>query len=360
VARTASKPASNLARRDQWLQLSATVLFAAALAVLLFMGMGAASRLQAASSALQLAAQLSGQPQLISAELTLIQRGLETTTYVGASVRAISELRTSANKTLADVQSDVQAAGLTSDADIAASLAAIRQHWSELDRKLEPLRTAQGAELYTDTPSGSELSVSGRAMKATVDGLLATQAQNLEQLGNVTARLDVVLRDAALEASLRLRGLLLGGSAVAALLLGLMLYFGWRSRQAARIAEAAQRQVSNILGTVREGLFLLDRELCLGDTYSQSLTELLRLSAPAGLHIEAILKPLVDGKTLTAAVKFLGLLWKDKVHEELIESVNPLNQIEISFSNARGAHEVRYLAFSFRRVRGRMWLATTF
>ncbi|HLK70714.1 MAG TPA: hypothetical protein VKT19_02080, partial [Steroidobacteraceae bacterium] len=172
MARTASKPASNLARRDQWLQLSATVLFAAALAVLLFMGMGAASRLQAASSALQLAAQLSGQPQLISAELTLIQRGLETTTYVGASVRAISELRNSTNKTLADVQSDVQAAGLTSDADIAASLAAIRRRWSELDRKLEPLRTAQGAELYTDTPSGSELSASGRAMKATVDGLL--------------------------------------------------------------------------------------------------------------------------------------------------------------------------------------------
>ena len=136
-------------------------------------------------------------------------------------------------------------------------------------------------------------------MKATVDGLLATQAQNLQQLGNVTARLDLVLRDAALEASLRLRALLLGGSAVAALLLGLMLYFAWRSRQAARIAEAAQRQVSNILGTVREGLFLLDRDLRLGDTYSKSLTELLRLSARRpDLHIEDMLKPLVDDKTL--------------------------------------------------------------
>lgn len=343
--------ARNLARRDQWLQLSATLLFAAALAVLLVLGMGAAARLQAASSALQLAAQLSGQPQLISAELTLIQRGLETTTYVGGSVRTLTDLRHETLSTIGAVQGQVQEAGLQSDPRIAAAMAAVRQRWNALDRQLAPVHNERGVELYTDTPSGSELSPQGRQMKSTIDSLLATQAQNLQQLGVATAHLDGVLREAVGDAGLRLRGLLLAGSAVATLLLALMLYFGWRSRQAARVAEAAQRQVSNILGTVREGLFLLDRELRLGDTYSESLRDLLRLPSPAGLHIEAILKPLVDAKTLTAALKFLGLLWKDKVHEELIESVNPLNQIEVSFSNGLGAHEVRFLAFSFRRVR---------
>jgi signal transduction histidine kinase len=343
--------ATSLARRDQWLQLSATLLFAAALAILLALGMTSAARLQAASSAMQSAAQLSGQPQLISADLTLIQRGLETTTYVGASVRAITELRQDTAKTLAAVQSQVHDAGLQRDVDIAGSLAGVRRSWSQLDRQLDPLRNERGAELYTDTPSGSELSAQGRTMKSTVDALLATQTQNLQQLGSQTSHLDVVLREGVIDAGLRLRALLLAGSAVATLLLALMLYFGWRSRQAARIADAAQRQVSNILGTVREGLFLLDRDLCLGDTYSESLRELLRLSNPSGLHVEDILKPLVDAKTLTAALKFLGLLWKDKVHEELIESVNPLNQIEISFSNGRGGNDVRYLAFSFRRVR---------
>ena len=47
----------------------------------------------------------------------------------------------------------------------------------------------------------------------------------------------------------------------------------------------------------------------------------------------------MDDKTLTAALKFLGLLWRDKVHEELIESVNPLSQIEVSFPNAHGGNE---------------------
>jgi len=45
------------------------------------------------------------------------------------------------------------------------------------------------------------------------------------------------------------------------------------------------------------------------------------------------------------------LLWKDKVHEELIESVNPLSQIEVSFGRPQGGREMRYLSFSFRRAR---------
>ncbi len=89
----------------------------------------------------------------------------------------------------------------------------------------------------------------------------------------------------------------------------------------------------------------------LGEICSDSLRELLRVPAPAGYHFRDVLKPLVDEKTLTAGLKFLGLLWKDKVHEDLIESVNPLSQIEASFTNARGGSDVRYLAFSFRRVR---------
>ncbi len=46
------------------------------------------------------------------------------------------------------------------------------------------------------------------------------------------------------------------------------------------------------------------------------------------------------------------MLQKEKVNEELIESVNPLNQIEVSFQKPFGAPELRYLSFSFRRTRG--------
>ncbi len=339
------------ARSSQWLQLSATILFAATLAVLSILGVRRADQLQSTSLALQLTSQLSAQPQLIRAELTLIQRGLETTTYVGDSLRALETLRAHTATAFASIQGNLRDAGLQRDTAVTATLNSALARWQVLDRGLGALQDRHGVELYSDTAAGSQLSSAGKTMKAAVDGMLATQAQNLLFMSSGLNRLGATLRVAVDAGGRVLRTLLLGGAAVATLLLGLMLYYAWRSRQAARAAATAQRQVSNILGTVREGLFLVDRELRLGDTCSDSLRDLLRLPAPAGRRLEDVLKPLVDDKTLGAALKFLGLLWRDKVHEELIESVNPLSQIEVSFSNARGGTDVRYLAFSFRRVR---------
>ncbi len=339
------------ARSGQWLQLSATILFAAALTVLSILGVRRAEQLQSTSLALQLTSQLSAQPQLIHAELTLIQRGLETTTYVGDSLRTLDTLRTDTATAFASIQRNLVDAGLQHDPAVTATINGALARWRALDRGLNTLQRHRGDELYSDTAAGSQLSASGRTMKAAVDGMLSTQTQNLQFMSDGLTRLGATLRTAVDAGGRGLRTLLLGGAALATLLLGLMLYYAWRSRQAARAAASAERQVSNILSTVREGLFLVDRELRLGDTYSDSLRELLRLPAPAGRRLEDVLKALVDAKTLGAALKFLGLLWRDKVNEELIESVNPLSQIEVSFSNAHGGADVRYLAFSFRRVR---------
>jgi chemotaxis protein histidine kinase CheA len=131
-----------------------------------------------------------------------------------------------------------------------------------------------------------------------------------------------------------------------------MLYFAWRAGQAASAAGEAQRQIGNILGTVREGLFLIAPDGRIGGAHSDSLVALLHAPAPAGQTFEQLLQPLVDENTLRAAAKYLGLLWKDKVNEDLIESVNPLNQIEVRFDAGQGRMEQRYLSFSFRRARG--------
>jgi len=344
-------PKARAAPSAQWLQLSATILFAAALAVLSVLGVRRAGQLQAASSALQLASQLSAQPQLIGAELTLMQRGLETTTYVGDSQHALDTLRASTDSALGSIQRSLGDAGLQGDAAVSPALRGALSRWAGVNRGLQALQRQHGSELYSATAAGSQLSGAGRTMKATVDGMLATQAKNLQLMSADLSQLGATLRTAVDAGGRSLRTLLLGGAAVATLLLGLMLYYAWRSRAAQRAAATAERQVSNILSTVREGLFLVDRDLRLSDTCSDSLRELLRLPAPAGRRLAEVLEPLVDAKTLAAALKFLGLLWRDKVHEELIESVNPLSQIEVSFSNARGGTDVRYLAFSFRRVR---------
>ncbi len=340
----------SLAKFAQWGQFSVTILVAGVVTVLLVLGVRDANRLEAASSALQLATQLSERPELFAAQLTLIQRGLEATTYVGGSLRTLTALRQDTAQSLAQLRAALLQAGLLADPNATDSLSTAVLHWQSLDRGLSSIADQRDGMLYIDSPAGSQLSVSGKAMKAAVDNLL-TDTQNLQQVSANMSRLASILRAAVDDSAWQLRALLIGGSGLAGLMLGLALYHAWRSRLARRAAAQAEQQVSNILSTVREGLFLVDRHMRLSPTYSGSLPELLHRPAPAGLLMEELLEPIVDAKTASATIKYLGLLWKDKIHEELIESVNPLSEIEVSFANPRGGTDTRHLAFSFRRVR---------
>jgi hypothetical protein len=338
------------ARVTQWAQIFGTILFAAAVAVLLAFGVRDAARLQAASSALQLATQLSERPELLTAQLTLIQRGLESTTYIGRPLRALATLRQDTSSSLRALRAALSQSGLLADPAVADALQTNALRWQSMDRGFAGLAVQQEDALYRDALSGSQLSATGRAMKSVVDGMLAA-TQNLQQMSADMSRLAANLQATVDQSGLRLRSLLVGGSALAALMLVLALYYAWRSRRAHRAAAQTEQQMANILRTVREGLFLVDRQMCLSPTYSRSLGELLRLPSPAGLPMEKLLEPLMDARTISATLKYMALLWKDKVNEELIESVNPISEIEVAFAKPRGGAETRHLAFSFRRVR---------
>jgi two-component system, chemotaxis family, sensor kinase CheA len=341
--------ASVWSRVSIWPLLTASA-SAAALTALLLYGMQSARTLQAASTALQRASELSVEPQVTHSLLSLVQRSLENRTFAGDSLQALEANRDRDNGTLAALRAAVMSAGLAHDADIAPKLAVIDSQWSARDRALQNLRRFDQEDLYVDNAAGSGYAANGVALKRAVDGLLREQAQSSRQLIQDLTDLSTLLRLSVGADGERLRTNLIGGTALAAMLLGLMMYFAWSARRGALRALQAEQQIANILGTVREGLFLVDRRGRIGGTHSDSLKSLLRLSSPAGGTVEDLLRPLVDPKTLHAATKYLGLLWMEKVHEDLIESVNPLSQIEVAFSGARG-REVRYLSFSFRRAR---------
>jgi signal transduction histidine kinase len=344
-----------MAKQSVWSRVSIWPLVtasasAAGLTALLLYGMQTARTLQATSAALQQSSELSGEPQVVRSQLALLQRGLENRTYVGESLRSLAADRDQGNSTLKGLRTTIASAGLTYDAGIARKMANVHSHWDALDLALQQIGTFNAEELYIDTAAGSAYSTQGTALKRMVDALLRDQTQSARQLTQDLTDVSTLLRDSVTASGDRLRGNLIGGTALAAALLGLMLYFAWSARRGALRAVQAEQQIANILGTVREGLFLIDRQGRIGGTYSASLSTLLHLESPAGGTLEDLLQPIVDQKTLHAATKYLGLLWKDKVHEDLIESVNPLSQIEVVFSKPRGK-EVRYLSFSFRRAR---------
>lgn len=340
-----------LVRNSHWLPLAVTVGAALALASLLAFGLQRASQLQAASGALQLASTLGAQPQLLRSELTLVQHGLESTAYVGDSLRALAAARAANTAQLAELDRKITAANLASDEAVAAPLDTAGASWKLLDQSLQRIGGYDPAALYADSASGSVLTVSGQQLQRAVNGVLTTQAAEAQRMSDELGRLALGLQSIVARNGNGLRTLLLVSTALATVLVVMMLYFSLRARTSGAEARDALQQVENILGTVREGLFLVDRNGRIGQAHSNSLVTLLHNDHPGGQTIEELLRPLVDDKTLLAAGKYLNLLWRERVNEDLIEAVNPLHQIEVHVAQAQGGSETRFLSFAFRRAR---------
>jgi signal transduction histidine kinase len=109
----------------------------------------------------------------------------------------------------------------------------------------------------------------------------------------------------------------------------------------------ARKETGEILGTVKEGLFLLDHEYRLGTQYSQSLKDVLRRDVFPEMPFMPVLEEMVSKDAYDNAKDYIELLFGDRVKEALVTSLNPLSQVEVRGREGEKAH---YLSFNFNRV----------
>lgn len=115
--------------------------------------------------------------------------------------------------------------------------------------------------------------------------------------------------------------------------------------------EKAQRETTEILNTVKEGLFLLDPELLIGTQFSSSINKILQHEISAKVPFMPILEALVSAEVYSQASNYISLLFGNKVKENLILSLNPLMQVQVySSTSNKIASAPRYLSFQFNRV----------
>ncbi|RJG51499.1 ATP-binding protein [Motilimonas pumila] len=115
--------------------------------------------------------------------------------------------------------------------------------------------------------------------------------------------------------------------------------------------ELAQKENAEILGTVKEGLFLLDEKLIIGSQYSSELVSIFGREDLDGKKLAVLLKDMVSDNELQLSEDYIALLFKEHVNENLIDSLNPLKQIEVNLLGSTGLFETKYLSFQFNRVR---------
>ncbi len=310
----------------------------------LIWGFRLATNLRANITALQSASALQNYPEEIAHQLNTLRDRLEVRAYSG---QALSDLQTTVKRFDQDLK-QINAAGDMDSPQLRRALLL----WHQYGPVLDPVVAFTGQPYVDSDSAGSSLSREGRQHYAEVKRAQLFAADNARPLQAQLTNLAGTLQHASSDAATRLRSLLFGGVLAALILAAAAAYFQVTRARHERAARDAQEQTRDILKTVREGFFLLDANYRIGSVWSEALTRMFSRNDFAGLSFEELLQDLVPAATLSTATKYIKLLWGDRAHENLMKSINPLGQLEITMDNGHGGKETRFLQFDFHRVMG--------
>lgn len=210
------------------------------------------------------------------------------------------------------------------------------------------------APAVADAPPAAtvQLSPRGRRLQAALNDLNQYGASSQGQLTALLKKLSVKVEEHSRAETGTLRGIQVGGMVAALLLLGaIFLYFARNLRKEEAVANRARKETQDILRTVNEGLFLLDKDLKLGSERSMALNNIFRREEFTDLTFDKLLKDIVPEKTLRTAMDYVALLWGERVNEKLVKTINPLNEVEVHFDNPAGGFDTHFLEFDFNRVK---------
>lgn len=176
------------------------------------------------------------------------------------------------------------------------------------------------------------------------------QVYNLDLL-DLMNQLTNQLESAANQRANTLRQVQTAGIVLALLNFGFILFkFIRRLLDNDQKVEQAQQETSEILGTVREGLFLLGQDFLIGSQHSASLSTILGKPIRAGDDLRNLLATMVSPEALKSATEYIDLLLGDRVKEALVQDLNPLIKLPVQLTDAKGHIRERYLSLYFNRV----------
>jgi len=331
-------------RRRQLLTASIGTALMLVMGLALIWGFRLATHMRANIMALQTASTLQTYPEEISHQLNALRDRLEVRAYSG---QALADLQANVKR----FDQELRALSAVVDAD-SPQLGHALLLWHQYAPVLEPVVSFNGQPYVDSDTAGSSLSREGREHYAAVKRAQLFASENARPLQTLLATLATSLQRTSSDGATRLRSLLMGGVFAALVLALVAAYFQLSRSRSERTAREAQEQTRDILKTVREGFFLLDAHYRIGAVWSEALTRMFGRNDFAGLTFEELLRDLVPQATLSTAMKYIKLLWGDRAHENLMKSINPLGQLEITMDNGHGGKETRYLQFDFHRVMG--------
>jgi two-component system chemotaxis sensor kinase CheA len=328
-------------------------------AIVLIPGLELASELADTSIALKFAGQQQRNPALIRASLESMHDRLTNRGYIQESLDQLRDSSAKLDAGLREMNAPRAANWFALSGDTGAKgepisgkhAVPLRDSWSTLQEALQPLLKFTGVPYQDNESTGTVLNEGGKQLERDVTTALRVGRRTIPQLDAELGAIVTDLQARNARSATELRFVMLTGLLIAivlGVLVGVLLLA--RKRQDASLREARQ-QTADILRTVKDGLFLLDEHLVIGASYSSALESLFQRKDFAGLPFESLLKDIVSEKTLTTALKFVSVLWSERTKENLVKTINPLGEVEVTLDGGPGRVSTRYLQFEFHRVR---------
>jgi two-component system, chemotaxis family, sensor kinase CheA len=320
------------------------VLLVAFIGTVLVPGYRLANDLAANSAALKLVSEQSGQPVVMARLLSALRDQLRGSAYVGQTLKDLKA-------TVKEYDAALAQLGQTAARE-SPQLAEAKALWASYQAQVAPVAGFAGIPYSDSDTGGTRTNAAGRQLLDDARDALTLGRTTTPQLTNSMAAIGARLERDVANGAATLRKLMITGVAFAGVLVALLLYFQWLKSRHERAAREAQSQTRDILDTVKEGLFLIDSDFQIGQAHSAALAALMRRERFDGMTFEDLLFGLVPEKTLETAMKYVKLLWGERVNENLIKSINPLAEVEVNLERGHGGKDIRYLEFDFHRVKG--------
>ena len=328
-------------------------------AIVLIPGLELASELADTSIALKFAGQQQRNPALIRASLESMHDRLTNRGYIQESLDQLRDASAKLDAGLHEMNAPRPASWFALSGDTGAKgepisgkhAVPLRDSWSMLQEALQPLLKFTGVPYQDNESTGTVLTEGGKQLERDVTAALRVGRRSIPQLDAELGAIVTDLQASNARSATELRFVMLTGLLIA-IVLGVLvaILLLARNRQEASLREARQ-QTADILRTVKDGLFLLDEHLVIGASYSSALESLFQRKDFGGLPFESLLKDIVSEKTLTTALKFVSVLWSERTKENLVKTINPLGEVEVTLDSGPGKVSTRYLQFEFHRVR---------
>ena len=143
---------------------------------------------------------------------------------------------------------------------------------------------------------------------------------------------------------------ILGVVAIFAYFLIFVFFFVRRLRDTDAEALSARRETQEIMETVNTGLFLLDKDLNIGQQHSHALNGIIGSDRLSGENFADVLRGRISDKDLKTTRQFIEQLYNPRVKEKLVDSLNPLHKVMLHNTSGEDSATSRFLDFKFSRV----------